>query len=265
MFLCYDLYRHITAKSFPSDSHFHRCHVPCVVPGNEGKTLMTPGRLLPLPPTPLGESREKKIIQKPYAEWKSSSSGPNCHWFVWHGHISGLDFCLWHKLSFSSRDEDSLFYLMFLPVKCKNQSNLQVSRQRDPGCSLYRLLCNYWCYSDLVMLVKGTTFILSPGSLRTLSSAPTLHQHLQSQYLSCSDITKKTQSETPPSTQKITYPQGSYEALDVTGITSCLKLTAYAYNTHCTDTRNLPHSLLILQVTDNLDAVWETNFEHFST
>lgn len=44
MFLCYDLYRQITAKSFPSDSHFHRCHVPCVVPGNESKTLMTPGR-----------------------------------------------------------------------------------------------------------------------------------------------------------------------------------------------------------------------------
>lgn len=43
----------------------------------------------------------------------------------------------------------------FLPMKCKDQSNLQVSRQRDPGCSLYRLLCNYWCYFDLVMLVNG--------------------------------------------------------------------------------------------------------------
>lgn len=48
-----------------------------------------------VPPTPLGEFREMKIIQKPCAEGKSSFSEPNCHWFVWHGHISGRGFCLW--------------------------------------------------------------------------------------------------------------------------------------------------------------------------
>lgn len=154
MFLCYDLYRHITAKSFPSDSHFHRCHVPCVVPGNEGKTLMTPGRLLPLPPTPLGESREKKIIQKPYAEWKSSSSGPNCQICVTWPHFRPWLLLMAQTFLFFKRRRFS-FLPHFLPMKCKDQSNLQVSRQRGPGCSLYRLLCNYWCYFDLVMLVNG--------------------------------------------------------------------------------------------------------------
>ena len=76
-----------------------------------------------------------------YAEWKTSSSEANCHWFAWHGHISGLDFRLRHKLSFSSRDEDSVFQFNFPPVKWQDHSDLQFWRQRDLGCSFYRLLC----------------------------------------------------------------------------------------------------------------------------
>lgn len=154
MFLCYDLYRQIRAKSFPSDSHFHRCHVPCVVPGNEGKTLMTPGRLC-CPTHTLGWGqgdednpeatcrREKFLLRAKLplicVTWPHSRP-----WLL----LMAQTFIFFKRWRFS-------FLPHLPPEKCQNQWNLQVSRQRDPGCSLYRLLCNYWYYFDLVMLVNG--------------------------------------------------------------------------------------------------------------
>lgn len=53
-----------------------------VVLGNEGKTLMTPGRLLSLPPTPREQSRETKLTHELHTDRKSSSLEANSNLFT---------------------------------------------------------------------------------------------------------------------------------------------------------------------------------------